>query len=303
MDSTSIHSLNADRGLRPHMKLLWFLYNGLNNNLFPNSATRGLSVRNFHADVSDRNWSRTNAESTPSRKLSDLFWLQLPWEAIKSELGQINILDSGCGNGNYATILQSYSEGALASYTGLDIRQHDNWSRLTDAHPKFRFHVADSANMSKYFPEDANLIISQSAIEHFEHDLRYFEQVREFARNKQRSLIQIHLFPSPACLGLYLLHGIRQYTPRTISKVARLFEEFSYSQLYSLGGRECNRLHWYYFTKPIFLKKAGISNRSRSETYEERLQKAIVADNGKSHRSPSFYALVIHSNWSTRIFE
>jgi SAM-dependent methyltransferase len=293
MDSTSIHGMNADKGLSLPQKLLWFSYNWLNN-LFPNAGTHGLAIRDFVADISERNWSRTNTESKPSRRLSDLFWLHLPWKLMKAELGQINVLDTGCGSGDYGTILQSYSEGSIASYTGLDISRHDNWSALTSAHPDFRFHTADSSNMSEYFPDDANLFISQSAIEHFEHDLRYFEQIREFARNKKKSIMQVHLFPSPACLRLYLLHGVRQYTPRTISKAAHL---------YRLGGRECNRLHWEYFTKPLFLQKIGVRRRIKTQEYDGRLRQAILADNDKPHRQPSFYALVIHSNWSTRIFE
>ena len=303
MDSTSLHSMNADKGLSLFKKPLWFLYNWLNNNLFPNTNTHGLPIRDFRADISEENWNQTKPQSSPSRKLCDLFWLQLPWESLKSELGQINVLDTGCGSGNYGTIFQSYSNGSIASYTGLDISRHDNWSVLTDTYPNFQFHTADSANISKYFPDDANLLVSQSAIEHFEQDLLYFKQIRDFVRSKQRSIIQVHLFPSPACLKLYLFHGVRQYTPRTISKVSSLFQEFSYSRLYRLGGRECNRVHWEYFTKPIFLQKAGFQHRTDAQEYDSRLRQAITADNNKLHKEPSFYALVIHSNWKRRIFE
>lgn len=302
MDSTSFHKLNADKGLSLPGKPLWFFYNWLNNNYFPNAGSSDLTIRDFQADTSERNWSRIQPQSSPSRKLCDLFWLQLPWVSLKSELGQINVLDTGCGSGNYGTILQSYSGNSLASYTGLDIRPHDNWKVLTNTHPNFQFFAADSANMSSCFPETANLFISQSAIEHFEQDLRYFKQIREFIRSRREPAVQVHLFPSPACLALYLLHGVRQYTPRTISKVTNLFQEFSYSRLYRLGGRECNRTHWEYFTKPVLWKIAGGQNEMDRQQYDAKVRQAITADNQKTHDDPSFYALVIHSHWKTTIF-
>lgn len=302
MNSTSIHSMNSDKGLSRPQMVLWLLVNWLNNNLFPNARTQGLTIRDFLADISEKNWDQTDTKSSPSRKLSDLFWLQLPWKSIKSELGQINIMDTGCGSGNYGVKLQVYSENNLTSYMGLDVSQHDNWSVVTNTYRNFRFRKADSADISAYIPDEANFFISQSAIEHFEQDLLYFEQIRKFARNTSKSIIQVHLFPSSACLKLFLLHGVRQYTPRTVSKVAHLFREFSYSTLYRLGGRECNRLHWNYITKPLFLQKIGDLRETQTQEYDRRLHLAIAADNNQPHRDPSFYALVIHSNWKEKLF-
>lgn len=303
MNSTSIHSLNADKGLNLPQKSLWFLFNWLNNSLFPNAKIESLIVRDFGAELSEENWSRTDPKVSPSRKLSDLFWLQLPWEAIKSELGPLYLLDTGCGSGNYGVKLQAYSEGNLAGYTGIDVSQHENWNALAKAHPNFQFFRRDSADISNYISADTNLFISQSAIEHFEQDLLYFEQISGFAKSTSRNIIQIHLFPSAACLKLYLLHGVRQYTPRTISKIVRLFDGFSYSRLYRLGGRECNRLHWEYIIRPLIFQKTGNLREIQAEEYDRRLRQAIAADRTQRHADPSFYALVIHSNWKEMIFK
>jgi hypothetical protein len=73
--------------------------------------------------------------------------------------------------------------------------------------------------------------------------ITYFLHVRDHIRRCQTPVIQIHLIPSGACLRLYRLHGTRQYTPRNISKITRLFGGRSYKILISLGGDACNRLH------------------------------------------------------------
>jgi len=303
MKSTSIHTLDADKGLGRRLRRVWFLVNWLNNNLFSNLSDPSVTIRDFIADVSDENWSQTDTKSSPSRKLSDLFWLQLPWEMIRTEVGTINILDIGCGSGNYGVKLQSWSKDRVASYTGIDVLSHDNWTALAETHPRFCFRRVDGSDVSRYIPDEATLIISQSAIEHIRHDLLYFRVLREFARRTSRSIIQIHLFPSSACLRLYSFHGVRQYTPRTVSYITRLFRGFSYCRLYRLGGRECNQLHWEFITKPLTIDKIGDLRDTQTEEYDRRLRLAIAADNRKKHCDPSFYALVIHSNWRQVIFD
>ena len=301
MNSTSIHSLNADEKLSKANRFLWFGLNCLNNNFFSNAKDPALITRDFIADISEANWSQIDIKSSPSRKLSDLFWLQLPWGLIRSELGEINIFDTGCGSGDYGVKLQSYSKNTIASYTGVDISQHDDWSVLAERYSNFSFHKLDSANILDYIPDDTNLFISQSAIAHFKNDLTYFKHIREFIRHTSKSVMQIHLFPSRACLKLYMRMGVRQYTPRTISFITRLFQDFSYSTLYRMGGSECNRLHWEMITKPLLSHKIGDLRDTRTQEYDQRLRQAIAADN-KKHGDPSFYALLIHSNWKDAVF-
>ena len=95
--------------------------------------------------------------------------------------------------------------------------------------------------------------MTQSAIEHVEADLIYFEKIKDYIRTYNKSVIQVHLFPSSVCLRLYLFHGIRQYTPRTISKITRIFSVFSNTTLFRLGGKECIRLHYDFITKPVII--------------------------------------------------
>jgi hypothetical protein len=303
MDSTSVHSLNADKGLRRHKRLLWLAVNWLNNHFFPNASDRHLAIQDFIADISDEKWQQISVTSSPPRRLSDLFWLQLPWNRIELELRRINILDTGCGSGNYGVKLQSFSSGRIGSYTGFDLSWDDNWPVLMKENPGFQFFRLNSKGIVDSIPEDTNFFMSQSAIEHFEKDLRYFKNICKFIKDTSRSILQVHLFPSAACLKLYRFHGVRQYTPRTVSFITHLFKSFSYSVLFRLGGRRCNSLHWEFITKPIFIQRMGDLRDSRTHEYETKLRQAIAADNEMPHLEPSFYALVIHSNYREAIFK
>jgi hypothetical protein len=160
----------------------------------------------------------------------------------------------------------------------------------------YYFHVIKNKNIYDYITTKTNFIMTQSAMEHFEEDLLYFEQIHEAITKTKRPFIQIHMFPSPACLSLYKLHGIRQYTPRTISKITRLFSDSSYSILFRLGNKECNKLHYSYITKPFFKKKIGDFRDKYPIEYKQRLLRCINQKTKRSVNKPSFYALIIHSN-------
>jgi len=303
MTSSSIHKLSADLGLTRNRLRLWMALNWSNNHFLPNSCAPHLAQRDFEADTSEQAWSRTGTLSSPPRKLSDLFWLQLPWDAIHTELGKLAVFDSGCGSGSYGPLLETYSGRPLDRYVGVDIEERQQWTQLTEQHRNYRFHCANSSDLLPYIPDDATLIMSQSAIEHFENDLKYFADIAGFVQVASRPVIQIHLFPSSACLELYLGHGVRQYTPRTVSRITRLFEPFSYSTLFRLGGKSCNELHLEFITIPLLRQRIGDMRNSRSAEYDSRLRTAVEADRGRAELEPSFYALVIHSNWNEKIFK
>lgn len=298
MKSSSFHSLNADKGLTKWPRRLWYFLNWLNNSLFPNRKSSQLSLKRFQPDLSDKSWQHIHPKSSPSRALSDLFWMQLPWSQIAAELGQIHILDTGCGSGRYGIELQKFSGGLISSYTGLDDAPRPNWPETMKEHPFIRLQAADSASFVSMIPAQANLFVSQSAIEHFPEDLTYFRQLRDFIAKKSEPVLQIHLFPSAACLRLYRFHGVRQYTSRTVSQISSLFPKSS-SMLFELGGGQSNALHWDFITEPNL--HAGSDRReTETEKYGQAMQAAIQADTQLGH--PSFYALVIHSNKKTELF-
>jgi hypothetical protein len=274
----------------------------LNNNLFPNNADKLLAIKDFVSEISDADWNRLQIKASPARKLSDLFYLKLPWNLIKSELGEINIFDAGCGSGDYGEKLLSYSNDLIDSYYGIDLHENNNWQVLMEKHKNIKFRRLDSALIIDYIPAETNFFLTQSALEHFDYDLLYFRQLHDFIQKESKDIIQVHLMPSSVCLWKYLFHGVRQYTPRTISKITRMFNDFSYAILYKLGGKECNLLHLNFITIPLFIKKIGDIRDSKTEDYEKLLFNAIKKDMLKSQTLPSFYALIIHSNFKKNIF-
>ena len=301
--STSFFNINADHGLSKCQMRAYKLSNLLNNS-FPNSfLDKELKIKKFLLDSQtlEKFWPEIEPTSSPSRALSNLFWFSLPWKKSKAELGEINVFDTGCGSGNYGKFLIEKANTTISSYTGTDFKENSNWKNLEKNFFNFHFFCSDNANILSCIPKKTNLFISQSAIEHFSKDLLYFKQIRKFIINTNRPIFQIHLFPSAACLHLYRFHGIRQYTPRTISKITRLFPN-STKKLFFLGGSACNLLHYNFITKQ---KNKGLSDLRLSDTkkYINLLKEKITEDiNLKNLNQPSFYALIIHSNINQKTF-
>lgn len=301
-NSSSFRNFNADRKLTKPQSALWLLMNWTDNCWMPNRVfDDNLIIQKFKCAISNDDWKRLQAKSSPSRKLCELFWLKFPWTKTKSELGEIKILDVGCGDGNLGAKLQSYSNNSIASYAGVDINTHETWDVLMKEHKNFVFRQICCSKISDCIPYDTNFILTQSALEHFEGDLTFFEQIRNFILGGSKNVIQVHMLPSSACLKLYLLHGVRQYTRRKISKITSIFQDFSYSILYELGGKYCNRLHWEFITKPWNFKKVDMRDIKTSE-YTRESVRAIQEDMSHPSGIPSFYALIIHSNCGSKLF-
>jgi SAM-dependent methyltransferase len=300
--ATSIHIINADRGINIFKKKLFYLSNKINNSFSNQFVDENLFFLNFMDKDLNIHYNMLDFKSSPSRKLSNLFWLNLPWEKIKRELNEINIFDTGCGKGNYSKLFMEYSLNGINSYKGIDVSYSKEWELLASNNGNFSFNKFDGFNVFDEIPDHSNLFITQSAIEHFEFDLEYFNQLKRYILEEKCNTLQIHLFPSKECLKLYQFHGIRQYTPRTISKITKLFNDFSYSVLFSLGGPCCNAIHWNYITKPLFKEKIGDLRDKKTKEYNQKLYNAIEKDMQDVTNNPSFYALVIHSFWKEKIF-
>ena len=303
LNSTSIGWINGDKPLSPIQKIAYYALNWLNNVLPSVSSESSVAIKNFRCPRLRDRWHSLETKSSPSRKLSDLFWQELPWQKIGEELGAIHILDVGCGAGGYGAKLEKWSFGKISSYTGVDIAYHKNWPKLEEQNLNFKFRKLQVEDISNHIPAGTNFFMSQSAIEHFPQDLLFFQALRQNIIAYQKPVIQVHLFPSAACLRAYRLHGVRQYTPRTVGKITSLFRAFSYSTLFRLGGQRCNSLHYQFISKPLLIQNGVDWRESKTEEYEKEAFKAIERDMQNPSGAPSFYALVIHSYWRQKIIE
>jgi SAM-dependent methyltransferase len=298
--SSSLHTLNNDNKLNIFQRVLWMIFNYINNKFLPNFSN--INIKQFNPIINNDDWNNIGAKSSPSRAFSDLFWLKIDWKALGKELKDVNILDTGCGNGDYFKKLNAFSNNSIHKYCGIDIGENKNWDSVKQEFLNTEFKVVDSKKLIGYIPKDTNIFISQSAIEHFDNDLMYFSQIKDFINQTKNNVVQIHIFPSAACLKKYLWHGVRQYTPRTISKIIDIFDnDNSYSVLYKLGGGESNKLHFNYITKPLWTEKIDY-RETKADEYFNLLKESMTKDL-MDNSEPSFYALVIHSNFKNKIFE
>lgn len=298
--SSSFHTLNTDKRVYRRFRRLYYFLNKVNNNFpfFP--VSYNLDMRIFKCDYAS-SWNRFSAKDSPSRKLSNLFWLNLPWEEIQSELGEIHIFDTGCGNGKYGIQIQDWSHNRITKYVGVDTKIREDWQTIKETHPYIHLLKGDASSVGIQIPRETNFFITQSSLEHIEQDVHYFRQVHEFIKAQRKSVLQVHLVPSAACLNLYGLHGVRQYTPRTIKRLFDIFKDDSYSVLYEMGGAVCNSLHLDFITTPI-QRGIGDLRDTQTEQYDSLLLEAIAKDMRSSQGEPSFYALVIHSFWKEKLF-
>jgi len=313
--STSFHRINNDKGIGYFKKLLWYIFNFLSNYYKPNAISPKLTVKKYICDELNNKWDDPNLyiDSSPQRKLSDLFIADFPWDYYKKILNGLNIMDVGCGSGSYGKRINSYS--GLDSYFGVDYKTRENWSIIKKELPNFNFKKLDVENIEGKIPLGTNLFFSISAIEHFDYDLKYFNDIKEFIRKTNRKVLQLHFFPSSECLRLQLFHGVRQYNPRKVSLITDLFYPNSKATLYSLGGSNCNQVYFEYITNPMFgitsilkrkLIKRSILNGeliydrrdSEPHNYNKKLFNGIKKDMEKpSIIDSTFYSLVIESNF------
>jgi hypothetical protein len=298
--STSRHTLSADHRLTKFQRLSWLALNLVNNAFARSRVDARLKEEKFRLSEQrlDELWGRIAGTASPSRRLCDLFWMSLPWGALTMEMRSIRALEMGCGTGVYGRLLQTLLKDCFERYVGVDIEASAQWSDVSD--PRFVFEVGRAGDAHKFLA-GANLIMTQSALEHFEEDLLYFEQVADNVRLRTDPVLQVHLVPSASCITTFPWHGIREYTPRTISKLTRLFGPETRALLFSLGGRSCNRVHRNFITWPT-LRYRQDWRKTQNDAYLRALREALLSDFKSDDGTPAFYALVLVSHFKSDPF-
>jgi len=274
-------------------KLKYFLFNLVNN--------LNTTIRMQHTRVAKFNPLRsaiiehlntTSEPTSPSRVMSNIFWEQLDWRLIRAKLsGEIRVLEVGCGTGRYGEKLNQLA--SINSYKGVDIEAREGWELNQPDH--FSFQRASFEDFSS-FTSRQNLIITQSALEHFEKDLQFFGSIGNYAKTCNFPLVSIHLFPSPICLYTLLFHGIRQYNRKSILKLIRSSGMPQIVNLYILGGPRSNLFHFIQITLRSVIFRRPLSSKSMS-SYVSKMSRVLVRDSkSRSKFSPSFYALILAWN-------
>jgi hypothetical protein len=295
--STSTTRLCGDVKLTAAQKIKYLLLNASNNKAQFNGVDRNLKISNYTPKswrdaAIDETVGDGDAPASPSRFLSNEFWKDFDLDPLVKSNGPIRVLEVGCGTGVYGLLFQRKLGDNLALYRGVDVVEHSSWKNMP-AH--FEFSVDRAENITTHL-SGIDLIVTQSAIEHFEYDLTFFHQVADYVNTSKRNIWQIHLMPCAECLKTYLCHGYRQYTPNSLSQVTSLFRVGTDLSLYRLGGSSANALHLCFITMPNLLLRRDLREHF-PKWYGRKLAKAIDSDVCRSNRTDAaFYALVIKSS-------
>ena len=288
-NSSSWHTLNADRRFAHLIWPIWFLVNLLNN--WSSKELPDLAIKKFKPNVLSESWAGSEITASPSRRLTDLFLAQLPYEKIAKRLGGVHLLDVGCGVGKYAGVFDELCKNVENfSYLGIDVKASEQWKTRSSDKCTFKDIAVDK--ISAKILTGVNVVMSVSVLEHLDEDLLLLQKITEFERKLGKQFLQIHFVPSSICLWLYGLHGVRQYTPRTFRKISEVISNKSGMRIFTLGGTRSNWVHWKNITFPL---KARLGDRRFSNTkrYCQERDEAIALDREQVRGSPSFYAILI----------
>lgn len=289
-ESSSYHTLNSDFKLPFFSKYLYLFVNAILG-FIPVWPSKNLPINKFipNLELSKRVASQQDSAVSPGRFLSNIFWESLDYNSLSAVLrDQLRVLELGCGSGVYGKKISNLHD--IYSYTGVDIQSNQNWSELDPELFEFRKDTYENFDL---IVTNQNVIITQSALEHFEKDLTLFRLINSYASAREFPVVSIHLMPSASSLYTFLWHGIRQYGRLHLKRIRSKSSNSSQFQVYTLGGFPLNWFHFRKITLPqIFSKSPLIS--SDKEKYFVSLLSATKLDSMKSSsRFSVFTAIVI----------
>lgn len=164
--------------------------------------------------------------SSPSRVAMDSF---VRWfgRQLRERAGKpaIRVLDIGCGSGYVRGLLAD--AGLSGEYIGLDHSEHARFASFDCAAFAPRLIIGDVHAIAPLDVGSVDLLVSMTALEHFEDDERALERVRRVLGPGGGEL---HIVPAEKGLDLWGPHGWRQYSPRCMSRL------FPGAEIYRIGG-------------------------------------------------------------------
>ena len=237
--------------------------------------------------------------ASPSRLYSDAFWRSLPWSRVAGILGEVVAVELGCGSGSRFGLLSAMPGRSLVQYVGIDIQPRDTWDDLRRCDERVEFLQTPVESLPGDLLSSANLIVSQSVLEHVKEDLMFF-LAHQACLSPERAVIQIHLVPAAASLFLYLFQGYRQYPRRTLGRIAAIYPGGKCS-LFPLGGMRSNVLHFFAITLPGLMHVPSL-RQIRSNWYASLLRLCYRSERTLNSGCPSFYAIILEHQLKQPLF-
>jgi hypothetical protein len=289
-ESSSFHTLNSDFKLSIFNKYLYLFLNAFVGFL-PSIFSGKLSINKFRpsSEMAEKVASEETDAITPARFLSNVFWESIDYETLTSLVGnRLSVLELGCGTGVYGEKISKLTD--ISSYTGVDVQDHPNWHQLDPL--KFKF-LRDTYENFDLLASNQNLIITQSALEHFENDISLFEKINSYAISCDFPVVSIHVMPSACSLYTFLWHGIRQYGRLHTGRLNSASSNSSQFRIYTLGGYLLNWFHFRNNTFPQILHKTALISQGKDRYFTLLLDAAKRDAKRKSTRFSVFTAVVI----------
>lgn len=243
--------------------------------------------------------------ASPSRVLAAMLLDSLPWDAIVAGLGgTLRVFEVGCGSGSKAARLDALARGALDRYVGIDMAAHAHWAQAA-ADQRVAFAIGPADTQALAIPPDTNLIVSESAVEHFAADRAFFARSAAFAESVAHPTLHLHVMPSAASWREYGPHGYRGYTAQAGASIASLFPAGSEAMLVTLGGLHCRSVHHRFIRDWLLPWRRRDRRRDEPERYAAALARALRSDRGGAPvaaKAAANLALIIHARPRSALF-
>ena len=161
-----------------------------------------------------------------------------------------DVLDVGCGSGNYAYFL--IEAGIEGTYLGVDIDPRQDLSvELPD---KFQGKVqAMDAHKLSELDRQFDFAISITAFEHFQNDGQVSAELASVLKPGGKAVIVV---PATASYLVYGKHGYRRYTENSLKKLAQA-GDFETVELERIGGFFSFFFHFLWFFPAHVIRLAG----------------------------------------------
>ncbi|GAB4386915.1 MAG: hypothetical protein Kow0022_17300 [Phycisphaerales bacterium] len=219
--------------------------------------------------------------ASPSRVAMDS-WVRWAAAGMAARFGTraVRVLDIGCGSGYVRTLLAD--AGLSGEYVGVDQTEHPAFRALSCAAFAPRMIVGDIHALEPGDVGPVDLLISMTALEHFEDDRKALARAR---RLLAPGAGELHIVPAERGLRLWGCHGWRQYSPRCVRELCPRAE------IHAIGGACSAWVHEQMITRP---NRRGIDGRARRPRLYRALRRAShPIDRVLCNRPASLYAAVI----------
>ena len=226
---------------------------------------------------------------SPPRLATDIF-LYHYLSIHKSKFVGKEIVEFGCGDGAYSKLFHKLIQDT--SYYGLDINPRKKWGDLESEKTRFDYFDADDLMTYAAVDKDKSIIcFTHSALEHFPNDLKFIKNIHDMC------LVDfgLNIVPSRLSSLLYLNHGYRTYSKRTLNKLANEINADSF-EIFKIGGWAIFFVMAIYITIPRMLRLGDLRERY-SKGYMSALRIAMKYDKLLARFSPAiFYCLIVQPN-------